>query len=84
MDFLLRLAPCNPLGCFLAKKLKNDSSSVDFLLVSLTQYNKVLVILIFCYIDKSCHTERSEVFIKLKCILKFYGFFATLKMTKFL
>ena len=55
-----------------------------FLLVSLTQYNKFLVILIFCYIDKSCHTERSEVFIKLKCILKFYGFFATLKMTKFL
>ena len=79
MDFSLWLTPCNPLGCFLAKKLKNDSSSVDFLLVSLTQYNKVLVILIFCYIDKSCHTERSEVFINSKRALNFFGFFAFLQ-----
>ena len=35
--------------------------------------------LFFYYSDKSCHTERSEVSIKLKCILKFFGFFAFLQ-----
>jgi len=49
-------------------------------LVSLTQNDKILVILgyfSFYHTNKPCHTERSEVSINLK-----YGFFATLKMTK--
>jgi len=42
------------------------------------------------YRQTPCHTERSEVSTNLKCefaflrCLKFFGFFATLKMTRFL
>ena len=48
----------------------------------------LLFLVIFCYFLSyfviSCHTERSEVSTNSKHILNFFGFFATLKMTRIL